>query len=152
MMTDVATIRMAARCAGLASIIGLTSLAISACNPTTHAEVPPAQNFSVKPTATALMEPAAGSPWSGLWSVEGTSLDSEMRVTHLGHGVHAVEGISSINTLLLGTATDRRLFADEGGKGNRIELAYPVTGDPCVQGWQKPPSTDPVPMVACRVR
>jgi hypothetical protein len=126
----------------------LALLAITGCHDP-QKELPP-DLFRLSQDAAALLEPASGGAWSGVWTVEGASLDSGLRITHLGNEVYVVEGIGTVNAVMHGVANRQRLKAHEGGRGNRVELAKPAPDHPCIQGWQIPPSAGPVPMLACR--
>lgn len=132
----------------VAAASAVVLLSISSCSKPQKAET--FQHFPLGENGAALLKPAPNGPWSGLWSVEGGSLDSELRITHLGNDVYVVEGIGRVNAVMHGIANPQRLKAHEGGRGNRVELVKPDPDHPCIQGWQIPPSAGPVPMLACR--
>jgi hypothetical protein len=129
---------------------GLALLAIGGCE-TRREEVTP-ELFPVSPNAAELLQPVPGSPWSGLWSTQFGAIDSELRVTYLGNGMHAVESIGASNALMHAIVLEVRLSASESGNGKRIELAQPIAENPCVQGWKKSPSSESVSILLCRVR
>lgn len=132
----------------LATVAVMTLLNSGGCEPQQDAQAP--QPFPLSQDAVVLLESMPGSPWSGTWAIEGASLDGNLRITHLEDGTHAVEGIGTVNAVMHGTASENRLEAREGGRGNRIELTRPLPDTPCAQGWQLPPSTKPVSMLVCR--
>lgn len=128
----------------------LALLTITGCENPNRA--PATQQFPLAQEAAALLESTPDGPWSGVWSTEGTSLDSDLRATHLGDGVYVVEEMGTVNAVMHGVAGQDRLRAHEGGQGNRLEIALPPPGNTCTQGWRVPPSAEPVPMMVCRAR